>query len=476
MKQTRDHRTRASFGMTRREFVKAGAVGMTSLMAGAALGARAPAIRTGKRSNILLMMTDQQGLGTISALGCKELHTPNLDRLVRRGVSFMQSHSADPVCSPARASMITGRMPSETGVVRNVIPIRAEVPNIGQWFGQEGYETIWAGKCDLPEPNPATMPGFTVLPAGVASQGNLGDSAISRACEGYLRNRVGNAPPFLMVASLFQPHDICSWHARHMSPDGWEAPPKIAGKFPKLPPNFNYDPREPKAMSVRRPNWSEEQWRYYLWAYYRHVEMADAEIGRILDALEDSGEAENTVIVFTSDHGEGRACHHMIGKNYAYDEAVKVPLLVSYPGRIPEKKQDLAHLVSGIDITPTICDFLGIKTPPDVTGRSLRPLLEGKTTEWREFVAAEVKIIGRMIRTPTYKYVTYKGDPVEQLFDMQADPGETKNLAGDGKHDSVLEDHRKLLKEWESHLKVAPPSAAVWEHWPLPFGVVALSY
>jgi choline-sulfatase len=149
----------------------------------------------------------------------------------------------------------------------------------------------------------------------------------------------------------------------------------------------------------------------------------------------------------------------MVLKNYLYEEAEKVPLIVSWPGRIPEGKQDKAHLVSGLDIAPTMCDYAGIKPPQGVLGRSLKPILEGNTVEWREFVTAEVQKIGRMLRTPNYKYVTYSGDPVEQLFDMKADPGETKNLAGMSHYDGILEDHRKLLREWEESLDIAPETS-----------------
>lgn len=200
----------------------------------------------------------------------------------------------------------------------------------------------------------------------------------------------------------------------------------------------------------------DEQWRFYLWSYYRHVEMVDAEVGRVLDALEDSGERENTVIILTSDHGEGRGRHHMVGKNYLYDEASRVPFLISWPGRLPAGKQDTTHLVSGIDIMPTICDYAGVKAPAEMTGRSVRPLIEGKQIPWREFVAAEVAGNGRMIRTPSHKYIAYADDPVEQLFDMRTDTGETKNLAPDSRHAPVLEAHRGLLKEWTGHLKLAP--------------------
>lgn len=424
-------------------------------MTGTAFSTAVPADNN-RRPNFLFITTDQQGLDTISANGCRDIHTPNMDRLARSGVSFSESHTTNPLCSPARSSMFTGRMPSETGVVVNNRPIRSDIPNMGQWLSQEGYETVYIGKWHVPASYTSEIPGFEVIPAGIGGQGNIGDAAVSRACQGYLRNRT-SSKPFFLVASFLQPHDICQYVSMHRNaPD--EIPyPGILDQLPELPPNFSYDPREPqKLRNFNRPSWSEQQWRYYIWSYYRHVEMVDAEIGRVLQALDDSGEAENTVIIFTSDHGEGRGRHQMVLKNYLYEEAEKVPLMVSWPGRIPEGKQDMAHLVSGLDIAPTMCDYAGVKPPQGVLGRSLKPILEGKTVEWHEFVAAEVQKIGRMIRTPNYKYVAYSGDPVEQLFDMKADPGETKNLAGVSQYDTILEDHRKLLREWEERLDVAP--------------------
>ncbi len=113
-------------------------------------------------------------------------------------------------------------------------------------------------------------------------------------------------------------------------------------------------------------------------------------------------------------------------------------------------------MASGTDILPTICDYAGVATPDRVVGKSLRPLLEGRNTQWRDMVTAEVARTGRMIRTDQYKYITYRHDPVEQLFDMQNDPWETKNLAGDAMFASALQDHRKLLADWESRLDPAP--------------------
>ena len=447
---------------TRRQFLKAGALGGAALVAGRPLFAQAPAVHIARRPNILFIISDQLGIDALSAAGCPHVRTPNMDRLARSGFSFKLSHSTDPVCSPARSSLFTGRMPSETGVVFNGLPIRDDILNLGQVLSKEGYEGVYMGKWHVPEPMPIEIKGFKVIPSGVAGHGHLGDPVVSRACEGYLRNRSRSAP-FLLVASFIQPHDICYWTLAHLHAPDVLPYPEIADRLPPLPPNFHYDEREPaKLKARRRAPWSERQWGYFLWSYYRQVEMVDAEIGRVLQALEDSGEAENTLVVLTADHGEGRGRHQWTGKNTPYEEAVKVPLIFGLPGGKTSAGglSDSTHLVSGLDILPTICDYAGAKTPDKVRGRSLRPLMEGKPVEWRSYVVAEVQQTCRMLRTADYKYARFEGDPVEQLFDMKNDPWETKNLAGEARCVAVIEDHRKLLKEWESRLDVAPPPAA----------------
>ena len=452
-----------SLALTRRGFLRTGALGAGALLAGASLGRAygAPAIQEGRRPNVLMLFTDQQGLDTVSACGCPDARTPNIDRLAGRGVSFMESHSADPLCSPGRSSIITGRMPSETGVITNGLAVRASIPNLGQWLGQNGYESVWAGKWHIPASYTFSIPGFKVISTGIGGQGETCDATVSRACEAYLRNRSASRnKPFYMVASFLQPHDICQFISAHAGAPDVVPFKDITNELPPLPPNHQYDPCEPRALAKKaRLKWSEQQWRYYLWSYYRMVEMADAEIGRILQALEDCGELDNTLVFLTADHGEGRGRHKMVTKNFLYDEAVKVPMIVSFPGHAQAGARDTKHLVSGTDVVKTVCDYTGVAAPPRVLGASMRPLLEGKAAEWHEFIAAEVTTTGRMIRTPDYKLIAYYGDPVEQLFDMKNDPGETKNLAPDSKFVSILEDHHKLLKQWEAKLDLAPKAA-----------------
>jgi choline-sulfatase len=248
--------------------------------------------------------------------------------------------------------------------------------------------------------------------------------------------------------------------------------PELADEFPELPPNFEYDANEPEAIRKRRlgnepfkGNWDKQQWRYYRWSYYRNIEQVDAEIGRVLRAVEDTGRAKDTLVVFTSDHGEGMGHHQMVRKSTFYDEASRVPLLFSWPGHIQEGNEEPSHLVSGLDIMPTLCDYAGIRPPQNMRGVSLRDVLDSKVSSWNRSVISEVTAnTGRMVCSPRYKYITYAENVVEQLFDMQDDPGETRNLVGDSKYASKLADHRRQLREWERRL-VVPPDVPQQDFW-----------
>ncbi len=173
------------------------------------------------------------------------------------------------------------------------------------------------------------------------------------------------------------------------------------------------------------------------------------------NALESSGRVEDTLVVFSSDHGEGMGMHQTVLKSFLYDEAARVPLMASWPGHVEEGRRDRVRLVSGLDVLPTLCDFAGIPAPPKMRGRSLRPLLEGRNVEWREFVVSESATTGRMLRTAGHKLIRYEGDETSQLFDMKADTGETKNLALDSRHGALLRDLQRELAAWEGRLEPA---------------------
>jgi len=444
--------------MNRRDFLTRGGLGLASL---ASLNA-APSTGAKRRPNLLVITTDQQHPEAVSAFGNPWLHTPAMDRLAARGVRFSRNYCPNPVCGPARGAWISGRMPSENRAFKNGLWVREDIPTVGEWFREySDYETIHVGKWHLPYSYTDNIRGFRVLHSGYGGPGRQSDSAASLATESFLRDRKPSDRPFLLFCNFLQPHDICEWLRLNQTRHERLPHPEIAGELPQLPENFHYDPREPERIRSRRSNnepakgeWDERHWRYYLWAYYRHVEIVDAEIGRVLDALDESGLAGETVVLFTSDHGEGLGHHQFVRKDNPYDAAARVPAILSAPGHLPEGKTSRA-LSGGIDLFPTLCDFAGIAPPPKMRGRSMRPLAEDPNLGGADFIPVEiVSNHGQMIRTDRYKYVTYLNDPVEQLFDMETDPLETRNLAAEAPHAATVREHRNLLMDWRRGLEI----------------------
>ncbi|BDD11432.1 sulfatase (plasmid) [Fulvitalea axinellae] len=456
--------------MNRRDFLKISAAGSAALGTSPLIGA--PSIGKKSKPNILYIFTDQQHINTISAFGNRWLNTPSLDFLASKSTSFEESYCSNPVCGPCRGSIFTGRTPSSAGVYRNGAGIHKSVPNMGQWFRQESdYETFYIGKWHLPGYYTDKIPGFKTLNTGWGGQGTISDTAKSMAAEAFLNNYSGKKP-FLLPVSFMQPHDVCEWLRINMKAHS-ELPYTVPeDQLPELPENFKANIGEPELLKNRRSKnepaqggWSERHWRYYLWSYYRQVEMVDAEIGRILNALYTSDRWKDTLVIFNSDHGEGLAHHATVRKSTPYDETCKIPFMASLPGEIPEGKVNSTDLVSCLDLMPTLCDFAGIKSPEKLDGANLRPLLQGKAAPEREFVPIEIEDnLGHVIRTKDFKYVAYKADRNEMLFDMRNDPGEKKNLISDSRYGADISALRKLHGQWLRDRELAPnvPEANRW--------------
>ena len=428
--------------------------------------------------NILFIFTDQQSAGALSCAGNAHLHTPHMDALASSGVRFEQSYCAAPVCGPSRASVATGRLPHEHGALVNDLAPDPAIPSFGEVFRDAGYSTAWSGKWDM-----RAIRGFdglhdadAPLGLGIRADAHVTDRAVDFLARKHDR-------PFFLGVSLTNPHDICYWIMQRSTPAGELTPETIRLKqaadgiqfdlpegqdgLPPLPPNFEIDPEEPGFIRKcrRRPyygqegtfthDWNVDTWRAYLHAYYRLTERVDVQVGRLLDALREAGLEEDTLVLFTSDHGEGMAAHRWVAKLMLYEEPSKVPFIVSWPGRIPAGRVDGDHLVSGLDVFPTLCDWAGVSCP-EVTGTSLRPLVEDPEPPGRPFLVSELHpdyedldMQARMVRTPRHKYVAFsEGSTPEMLFDLEQDPGETRNLAREPEAGASLDQHRARLRQW----------------------------
>jgi arylsulfatase A-like enzyme len=422
------------------------------------------------RPNILFVLTDQQSVHAMSCAGNPHLDTPHMDALAASGTRFESAYCAAPVCGPSRGSLMTGRLPHETGVLVNGMTPDPSIPTLGELFSRTGYRTGWSGRWHLP--GNKDIHGFETLhdPHVRLGLGLEGDSRVTDAAVDFLRQK--HQRPFCLGVSLCNPHDICHWIMDQSTPADRKirfpfASAPDAADLPPLPPNFAVDPQEPEFISTCRQRtyygqegtftqeWDERLWRTYLNAYYRLTETADVQVGRLLDTLRQQGLEQDTLVLFTSDHGEGMAAHHWVVKLMLYEESLRVPFIMRWPGEIPAGAVDRHHLVSGLDVLPTLCDWGGVDFRP-VTGDSLRPLIENPGQKGRPFLVSELypdtqdlSMQGRMLRGRRFKYVAFScGQRPEMLFDLQTDPGEIRNLALEASWDDELRKHRALLRQW----------------------------
>ena len=443
--------------------------------------------------NIIFLHTDQHTWDAVSAYGNRDLATPNIDRLQRNGLSFMRAYCTDPVCAPARSSWMTGRYSSETGVPHNRGVLHDDLPDLGRHLNSQGFPAYHAGKWhiagrDVTESFRALYVGKRRIGAG---GGEYYDGATTRSVVEFLTGP-GRREPFFLQIGMVNPHDVCEYghdFEETLIPDPVAQGILSAGELPPLPANFHYD--EPETMThrvVRRDDdclihwpilrrtrcWSELQWRSLAWNLYRFVEKVDAEIGMVLAALEATGRADDTLILFTADHGEAAGRHQMFQKFTLYEESIRVPFIAACLGAgvtLPKEAHDREHFISGVDVFPTVCDYAGVAPPPGLPGRSIRPLLEGGGAAWPEHAFIESNYWARAIVTPRYKYVTeYRPAEVEdylppgpdaergveQLFDLELDPGETRNLAGGAALAGVIADCRRRLADTERPLERRP--------------------
>ena len=425
---------------------------------------KVPAAKENRRPNIIYIMTDQQCATAMSCAGNPDVLTPNMDRLAEHGIRFTNAYCAMPLSGPARGAMFTGYMPSETGIIENDIPVPDSLKGmtLGSLVASAGYDCAYAGKWHV---NTVSLPSDHAF--GFRNLHGHNDTGLSEACIEYLRE--DHDRPFFLVASYINPHNICEY-ARGQNTPHASLPEFTLEDCPPLPANFAVNPYDAAVLQFEKrqsyslypsQDFTPDDWRRYRYAYYRLVEAVDAEIGKLLDEIDRQGLWDNTVIIFTSDHGDGNASHQWNQKTVLYEEVANIPFIICLPGGRNAGKV-LPQLVNnGTDLMPTVCDWAGADVPAGRSGLSLRDVAESGDAAhpFRDYVVTETNFnqtagtSGWMVRTARYKYVLYdKGLYREQLYDMENDRGEMVNLAVDSKYRHIVEEHRAMLREWmQSH-------------------------
>jgi arylsulfatase A-like enzyme len=411
------------------------------------------------RTNVLYIFADQLSalaLQRNDASGLK--HTPNIDALAKRGVRFERGYCVTPQCSPSRASILTGLYPHRTGVIGNegtpgTNDLDPNLPNLGSLLQQQGYHTAYFGKWHLGH-SPINEYGFHETGTFSGDDGETSLLALD-----FLNRQAGSAEnrPWLCVVSFNNPHDIY-----HIDQDIREEKEPDTAEI-VLPESFFFDDlsEKPEAQRIFRDEdqgrpltaYGEKQWRSYLSYYYRLIKKVDHLLGKVVECLKTNGQYENTLIVFTSDHGDLMASHRSPFKGpMMYEELVRIPLLLSWPGVIPEG-EIREQLNINVDHLPTILDLLELPVPGGLDGISMREILFDDSAAGRDSMVLQyyskqtwVNPI-RTLLDGTYKYNLYRSGE-EELYDLRADSGEIVNLADRKDFLEIKQRYKDALNCW----------------------------
>jgi arylsulfatase A-like enzyme len=424
--------------------------------------------------NVLFLFTDDQQAGMIGALGNPHIRTPNIDRLVREGTTFTNAHimggSSPGVCLPSRAMLLTGRTlwnVENQGIWH--FEISAAHKTLPEVFRENGHLTFLVGKNDpgrTGQIGRAYTHGGRLLLQGMSSQYNAplhafredGDYTRSKAIRtptahtaeiyaddaiAFLEAHATGAKPFYAYVSFQTPHDPWQMPEEFLAMYDPEKIPLPESFLPEHPfDNGMLDIRDEKLLP--RPR-TPDAVRKAIAKYYATMTHTDAQIGRILEALETSGQSENTLIVFASDNGLAVGRHGLVGKQNLYQHAVRVPLIFAGPG-IP-KGETRDHLCYIGGIYPTLCDLQGFPIPETVDFKSLAPVIRDASANHRDHLYFAFMSWQRAIRDDRHKLIEYAvdGQRHTQLFDLKEDPHELRNLADSPEHQEILKNLRTLL-------------------------------
>ncbi len=450
----------------------------TRPLAGVATNAaslKLPEIPNAKHRNIVFILADDHRFDALGFLGHPFLQTPNLDMLARNGAHLKNAFVTTSLCSPSRASILTGLYAHKHRVVDNNNPVRADLVFFPQYLQQAGYETAFFGKWHMGGDSDERQRGFdhwvsfkgqgSYLPGKnvinvngkrVPQKGYITDELTDYAID-WLNART-STKPFMLYLSHKAVHAEFIPADRHKGryKDKLYAPPRTQANTAE-----NY---EGKPMWVKNQRNSRHGVDYPYYGtldgveqfYKRYCETllaVDESLGRVIDYLKDQKLLESTLLVYMGDNGFMFGEHGLIDKRVAYEESMRVPLLMHCPELI-SGGVEVPQMVANIDIAPTILEAVGLKAPAHMDGRSFLPLTQGKSTAWRDALLYEYYWERNYPQTPTmhavrgdrYKYIRYQGLwDIDEFYDLQVDPQETRNLIRSVQHQQLIKQFNTIL-------------------------------
>ena len=422
-----------------------------------------------KKPNFVIIQVDQLSDRALKAYGGK-YDNPAIDSIFEDGIGFDTCTCQYPLCQPSRASLWSGLYPHETDILSNgrnwpVDDLPSSVETLGSVFSASGYECMHFGKTHdagalrgfkIDSENAIEIPDNPLYPY---NQDTFRDVYTSERANEFLAAYSWDKP-LLMVVDFVNPHNICGYVGKKQ-----DEKIENADGLPELPPNYEFDDIENRAKSIQYiccshnrqaqvASWKENEYRGYLAAYYHYLSLVDKQIGSLLDILKKSREYENTYVVFLSDHGDGMAARGSVTKQVAmYHETVNVPFAFSGP-LVKPKGVMVKGLAENLDLFPTLCDLAGVAAPSECRGISLKASIESQDKPDREFAVSEwltewgyTVSPARMIATDKYRYIYYLEDRKEELYDLEADPYEMRNVADSERYASVLDEMRSYLEQ-----------------------------
>jgi len=419
---------------------------------------------TAKKRNVIFILSDDHRYDAMGFLqGQSWLQTPNMDRLAREGAHLKNAFVTTALCSPSRASILTGRYAHAHKIVDNNTAIPPGTSFFPQLLQKAGYKTAFIGKWHMGGESDAPQPGFdkwisfrgqgsyNPSPNGlnidgkrVPQKGYITDELTTYAVEWI--GRQPKSQPYFLYLSHKAVHGDFIPAERH------------SGKFKDqtfVPPaSMKPNPDSPMWVQNQRNSWHGVEYPYhtgvdiapYYKSYAETLLAVDESIGKVLDLLRTRGELDSTLVIYMGDNGFAFGEHGLIDKRTAYEESMRVPMLARCPELFSGGKT-VPEVIANLDIMPTILETAGVNVPGGLDGRSMLPILQGRKTAWRDALLYEYFWERNFPQTPTmhalrtdrYKYIRYHGIwDVDELYDLKEDPGETKNLANDPAHAATV--------------------------------------